>query len=294
MAEQLRWILLLIGLGIILFLVWDAHRRKKRDTQENRAQDPLATRVPPPPQVSDHEQPEQPTTTNSLDDDGVSGVRELYPHTGEDGDATDVRLEPRFEASQLSAETQATAETHGKMNFEPDLEAESPVLADATERLGEQAGIDFSEPDTTDAVPNVVITINVMADPDRDFAGDALLQELLTLGLKFGEMSIFHRCEHATGQGERWFSVANAFNPGKFDLQRMGELSTLGISLFMLLPGPSEPLKAFDFMLAAAVQIVTRLGGSLEDGQHNILTKQRQQYMRGEVQEYQRRTLSSR
>ncbi len=134
--------------------------------------------------------------------------------------------------------------------------------------------------------PETVITINVMTDIDAEIKGHQLLQELLTLGFKFGEMNIFHRNHHADGQGERWFSLANAFNPGEFKLEQMDKFSTPGLTVFMLLPGPQNPMLAFENMLKAVNHLAEVFDARLEDGSHSVLTRQRIEMYRDEINNY--------
>jgi cell division protein ZipA len=65
-----------------------------------------------------------------------------------------------------------------------------------------------------------------MAKSDEPFGGDELVAALLGQGLKFGDMGIFHRTHGESGQ--RLFSVANALEPGTFDLSDLSELKTQG------------------------------------------------------------------
>ena len=119
-----------------------------------------------------------------------------------------------------------------------------------------------------------VLIVNVMARDGRVFEGHDLLQALVTLGLKFGEMNIFHHRLHNGNTGPVIFSVANILNPGAFDLNQMDSFSTIGISLFLALPTQINNLQAFEEMLEVAQQIRGALDGELKDDHRNVMTAQ--------------------
>ncbi|MDP2091686.1 MAG: cell division protein ZipA C-terminal FtsZ-binding domain-containing protein, partial [Pseudohongiella sp.] len=105
------------------------------------------------------------------------------------------------------------------------------------------------EEDDRDPGYSQVLVINVMARPKSSIQGDELLPLLLGAGLRFGEMSIFHRHADRKG-GPVLFSVANALNPGTFDLNRISDFSTQGVCFFMTLPNVANNMLAFEQMLA--------------------------------------------
>ena len=73
------------------------------------------------------------------------------------------------------------------------------------------------------------------------FDGERLLKAALNYGLRFGEMSMFHRHEHPNGQGEVLFSMARADEVGAFDLESMTGEFVPAITLFMGLPSQQPP-----------------------------------------------------
>ncbi len=106
-----------------------------------------------------------------------------------------------------------------------------------------------------------VIVLSVMASNGRHFLGYELLQGLLGAGLRFGEMSIFHRHEQSNGKGEVLFSLASATEPGTFDLQNMGAFSCVGLTLFMQTTGQNKDRLTFELMLSTAKQLANDLEG---------------------------------
>ncbi len=124
--------------------------------------------------------------------------------------------------------------------------------------------------------------------PDR-FDGQALLRLLLEGGLRYGDMHIFHRHRDSNAGDQLEFSVANAVEPGTFDIDTMEEEGFAGITFFMKLPGPGEPLAALDRMLAIGRRLADELDGELKDEQHSVLTPQTMEHLRQRVQEFERR-----
>ena len=136
-----------------------------------------------------------------------------------------------------------------------------------------------------------VLVLNVAAKDGRVFAGDDLLQALITSGLKFGDMNIFHKRLSKEHQSAIIFSVANMLNPGTFDLNKIDEFATLGISFFLALPTPIYNLDAFEQMLSVAQEIRDTLGGDLKDDQRNVMTGQTIEHYRQRIRDFELRRL---
>lgn len=123
----------------------------------------------------------------------------------------------------------------------------------------------------------LVMTVNVVAK-DGEFVGYELLQALLSNGLRFGKMKIFHR--------ENLFSLASMIKPGTFDMQKMGSFSTRGLTLFTVLNDVSDPLKAFDSMLETAYALADDLNGDILDAQRELLDNAGISKMRKQVKAF--------
>ena len=97
---------------------------------------------------------------------------------------------------------------------------------------------------------------------------------------------IFYRCTERFSEKQILFGVVNSVNPGTFDLDRMKDLKTPGISLFMRLPAPIDSLKAFNIMLDCAQNLASFLNAEIHNEYHSVLTKQTIDHMREEIQLY--------
>lgn len=119
-----------------------------------------------------------------------------------------------------------------------------------------------------------ILILYVMAPKERPFLGYELMQSLLNVDLRHGNMKIFHRHEHPNGQGRVLFSLAQATEPGIFDLNEMGGLRCTGLSLFMHIAPDDSALNTFNLMLETAQQLADDLAGQLQDINHAPLTPQ--------------------
>lgn len=139
-----------------------------------------------------------------------------------------------------------------------------------------------------------VVVMNVVAKGDQLFDGTKLLESVLSSGMKFGDMSIFHRYANDNGTGQILFSMANGVEPGIFSIDKIEETKTQAVSFFMGMPGPREPLKAFTKMVEAARQLALDLGGELKDEQFSVMTQQTIEHSRQRIIDYERKQLAHR
>lgn len=127
----------------------------------------------------------------------------------------------------------------------------------------------------------VVLYVTCIKEP---FAGQRLLESLVELDMRFGEMSLFHRLDH---NEVPQFSLVNAVEPGTFDLNQMDELQTPAVSLFMRAHELDEPVKAFDEMIHVAQSLADELGGEVKDQSRSVMTPQTIEHCREEITDYQ-------
>ena len=137
--------------------------------------------------------------------------------------------------------------------------------------------------------PEEVFVVNVMAPKGEVFVGEAIKDAILSAGMRFGSRKIFHMHEDLGGEGAIQFSLVNMVQPGVFDLHKMDQIETRGLSLFMTLPSEAESLPAYEAMVKAARFLAEELGGELRDEQHSTLTAQTIEHNRARVSEYERK-----
>ena len=137
-----------------------------------------------------------------------------------------------------------------------------------------------------------LIVLNVLAPTGTLYHGRSLVEAMQSQSLKYGDMNIFHRVDQKTKS--KLFSVANALEPGTFDLSDLDDFQSSGVTFFMQLPAPNDPSIIFDVMLNTARNLVLELGGSLKDEQMSVLTGQTVEHMRQRIADFSRRRMSLR
>ncbi|MEM9101571.1 MAG: cell division protein ZipA [Pseudomonadota bacterium] len=150
-----------------------------------------------------------------------------------------------------------------------------------------------AEPVLSQEKPELVLVINVMAK-EHKFTGTQILETLLPLGIRHGDMDIFHRYKNFSGDQQILFSVANATKPGSFDLNHMEGFMSSGLSFFLVLPGPERPVEALESMLDAVEKTAEQLEGRVLDSQRSVWTQQTKQHYKEQVLEYERKSLAKR
>lgn len=133
-----------------------------------------------------------------------------------------------------------------------------------------------------------IVTLYVSARAGQTMAGTDLVVAAEKAGLQFGDMGIFHRLAPGKAEQGPVFSMAQMTRPGSFDMTRIDQLNTPGVTLFMTLPGPVPALDAWEAMLPAAQRLAELLDGVVLDEQRNALGRQRVAHLRDELRAWDR------
>lgn len=232
-----------------------------------------------------------------FDRDGIGKLRVITP------DEAATKVPPRAAAREAAKRERLSSRSEPRVarnvRSQPPRERQEPSL----EQTSMFADEGQPQPKPTSAAasanakreplgePEDVLVFNVMAREGKELKGSELLDALLPLGFKFGEMSIFHRHEDDAGNGEVLFSMVNMVKPGTFDVDSMSGFNTCGVSLFMTLPCYGDAEQNFELMLAAAEQLAKELNAELLDDQRIPLGKQKIRHYRDRIREYERRRL---
>ncbi|MDN3639405.1 cell division protein ZipA [Simiduia curdlanivorans] len=223
----------------------------------------------------------------NVDDDPVAEPLDMF----EDDDN---RREPSFSASadvddEIDAADAVEAEDEAVDDEQDDYDR--VLFSGRSESPQASSAASFTDADEADddAEPEEVFVINVMAPKGEVFIGEAIKDAILTAGMRFGSRKIFHMHEDLDGEGAIQFSLVNMVQPGVFDLHKMDQIETRGLSLFMTLPSEAESLPAYEAMVKAARFLAEDLGGELRDEQHSTLTAQTIEHNRARVSEYERK-----
>ena len=183
-------------------------------------------------------------------------------------------------ASDLSASSEPDGSSQGTVDWLDNLEPEATSEADSVEQGRLPRGANTH-----------VFILYVVARSEEGFAGMDILQTLLACDLRFGDMDFFHRHERASGRGPIEFSVANMMKPGVFDIDNMEPLQTRGLMFFVTLPGPTDMLKAFDYMYETTKVVAKALDGDIQDEKRSVVTRSSLEHMRQQIRELERRLL---
>ena len=235
MAEELRWVLIIISVvvigGLLIHGLWSV---RKKDA-------PIATneRVEPTEQPPVQRQPiSEPTATHSPQRD-----------------------EPQFGDLSFSASDDQPKQDDVAQSacvVEPP-EPEEEIIDEEPNKLDEAPAADF-------------IIVHIQMPEGLTMEGSKLLPAVNTLGFKYSEEGFFNRHLDPAGHGPVLFRLVNMYNPGTFDVDNMEQFSTAGISLFMTLPCDGDGLAAFNMLHSAAKKLADEFGAAILDSQREEMT----------------------
>jgi len=288
--DSLRLILLLVGVAIVgLIFAWESIKRRRKSQRYQRwgANDDDVSEthvitdsvvfpdevVTPTAVVQSPAEPEQSAVVGEYTDSDVE-IIDVNAHASISVDGIDSD-EPDLDSDPLESITD-------------ELEALEQLIADEDPRSGQLEMPELkSEPEISDAdrreaferKPDRVIALNVISR-SGDFDGASILEYTMNNDLYFSDMGIFHK---RSNRKKDIFSMANALEPGTFDIHDMENFSTSCLLFFMTLPNPEAPLDAFDAMLAMAEELARDLNGKLCDETRSVLTRQGIETIREEL-----------
>jgi len=129
-----------------------------------------------------------------------------------------------------------------------------------------------------------IVMLSISAKNGNAFKGTELVEAAEDVGLYYGAWNIFHYHIHNdAGETKPVFSMANITEPGFFDISKITNFSTKGVTLFMQLPGPLAAMDALDEMLSAGNALADRLDGVLQDEEHKELTPDRVEHLKEKI-----------
>mgnify|MGYP006276341199 CR=1 FL=1 len=254
-------------------------------------------------------QPDNDPGTESItasDDDGIVGPARVRqdpgaPSHAETADQTDRGSAPGMNAGQLWQKIRDGAARVGEAAKPTDREpgeaaadpgaaaSEVPEATAEPSNAGERPMAGANRPEAEEVV---VVNVHCRDDEDR-YQGKALQKLLEACGMEFGDLGIYHRHEEPDTRSPVQFSVASAVAPGTLRPEEIESLETPGVSFFMSLPGPRDPVQAYDYMLETAQTLARNLGGELRDENHSVMTTQTIEHGRQRIREFERKRRSA-
>lgn len=150
------------------------------------------------------------------------------------------------------------------------------------------ARVDNIRPVRPPAGEEKIFMLHVASREGTAFDGPDIHTALDAEGLKFGLNDFYHRVTDDNGEIESVYSVASMVKPGVLDPVDQDHLRTPGLTMFLILPGAIEGLRAMRDMMETANAIAKRLGGQVLDDQRNLLKAQTAQYILDQIAELDR------
>ena len=260
----LQWALLIFGFAIVVFIFFMS-RRDKGVTPDKRG-----ARVITQPRM---ESPETYGIGGEFDEFGVSTPRKRGDQRPP-ARVPELNVDPTRSA-RVSTERRPPAVT-------PPLPRE-PVAPPAAQKpvdVPTQTAIPESTLAPAAAVKEKIVTLLVARRDGAALQGQRLHQALAAEGLSYGPMQIYHRKFDGT---KRVFSVASLQKPGYLIPEEAAGFTTMGLSVFLLLPGPREATASFEDMLRTSQRLAAHLGADVYDGHKQILNSGAIQALRNEI-----------
>lgn len=205
--------------------------------------------------------------------------RRLEPTIGE--------LEDDILQTEPKSSHQAPTLEQGSL-FEEDGDVVAPVrVTKSAKPIAEKKQVPKQAPKIAKELIEEVFVVHVKASAGELYCGQDLLKIFQEHGLCYGNMNIFHAHEQNDPNEPVIFSLANMVMPGTFDLDKMDEFTTPGISLFLTLPlSNASGLETFNKMLELSYSITQDLGGEINDEQRNRMTRQTAEHYRERIREF--------
>ena len=301
-AEQLRFILLGVGLALVGGLwLWE-RRNSAQPPAGSRAGARLPDRYEPQLDADTDAAASDPSLTESaaleppLPPPAARGggderrppidpplvTLEGLPDDFERVEFARERLDPSAEPPTVAVEVQLTDTVEAAAPApKPARTSEPPVLTTVAVTARPQLKQAAPQPPPPEPPKHQrIVAIRLVAPPERRIDGGELHAAMRAEGLTYGRYSIFHRVR---ADGRTLYSVASLVEPGSFDLTQIDSSLLPGISMFAVFPGPMAAPQAFDEMLAAARRLAEKLNANLQDDSGSSLTGQRVLSLREEL-----------
>ncbi|ENV94300.1 hypothetical protein F937_03710 [Acinetobacter calcoaceticus ANC 3680] len=220
--------------------------------------------------------------------------------------ADEIKSEETVKSSTINTDSSVelvdTVSVKSEESLEPESEKAEPELslnpnietAEIAEFEGESNILDVHlheqqryDDESALAMAEQIIALNVYPNPRRALSGDKALKVLLKYGLRYGEMSCFHRYENTDEPSVLMFSVLRMTDngPAGFDLETLSTEQVQGLAFFLALPN-SKAVTGFDMMASIAGLIAREIDGKVYDENNLEFTPQLKEHWRHHVIDY--------
>jgi len=261
--NELRLILLGIGLSIILIIyLWGTFKQKSQDRAHTRK-------------------------LTSFKRDPVEDFKNIPRY--DEVDEVNAESQAEMDAFLTNPESSDITTSNFSLPAKTAMVDEVDINLSLSDELIDQKiqSQDIAEDESSEQdSESQIITFLIKASPGKTFFGDNILAATNIVGLKFGDMNIFH---HFGAEGmeseESIFSLASMYEPGHFEMDKMETYQTRGLTLFMQLPAPMDNIMAFDLMQETAMRLTEMLQGEIWSSKNYPIDAKTLQAMRDIIAE---------
>lgn len=279
MDWQIRLAIFLVGALLIGYIFFDYRRKKKRQLENERLKRQFSQDVD---QVD----------AAGFDLTGVGTARRIA--TSEQDETED---ESQIQASTQTKEIDKTS--NKSLKQEPIVSIDQIELGESIDDYilerslpkGNKIKAKVEQKNaSSEQQPELILSLILQAENNKSYQGNQLIPLLLSQGLTHGEFDIFHKYQEAKNNTNPanicLYSLANAFNPGSFDLNNIDSIDTTALAAFVRLPGPEDPLQAYNLMLKTLELLQKELGGKVLDENRSSYTQQTHNHRIEQIKDY--------
>lgn len=291
--SAVQWALLIFGVVAVVAVYVFSRRERQRSeriapssgpqpgvpSNPSGAPDATPTRAPAQRQMDIFASPSTAAqTAQQYDEFGVGKPRRVAPRLGDFNeellpDPMPAKAPDRRPAREPQSAVSGAAESAGVA-----VPAAVPAAATSADSDGATGATAAEE------IPELIVALLVAEREGTHILGEQVHWALRSQGLEYGQRQIYHRMQN----GHPVFSVASLLKPGTLDPTQSRSLSTPGLTLFMVLPGPVQPLTAYQDMLATAQALGRALNAEVYDSKRKLLSSSAAQALQAEVEAWAR------
>ena len=186
---------------------------------------------------------------------------------------------PEFSAQSLDDVDEGV----GRVRVITGIDADSDVYPDDKTSISASNENQVADENITadNQVSSDIIVLYILAKPEQLLLGSQINSSAQAMGLRFGEMEIFH----FKRDGRKVFSLANMLEPGSFDANSIHDLKTSGLTVFMQIHG-DDPMDDLTEMLQRSYQLAGLLNAVLCNHRRKPLTEQDAENYRTQVRAF--------
>ncbi|MDC0611599.1 cell division protein ZipA [Vibrio sp.] len=299
--QELRFVLIVVGLLAIAALLFHGLWTSRKEGKSSKFSDKPLGKMEEKRAARKSAEKEKPSRSffsfKSKDESETPKIKKKRKEPGFEVEEQthDPLIDPSFDdiddpllSSSSRSEDNYLAKTVDEVEHELDEEdvVSEPVASSKTVQPEPPQDVETQEDDEGFEV----IVLSVHCSGNTPFVGTELFDSMQQNGLLYGEMDIYHRHADLSGTGKVLFSVANMMQPGTLKHDDPETFTTKGISFFMTLPCFGDPEQNFKLMLKTAQQIADDLGGNVLDEQRNLITPDKLDKCRRQIQQFKARS----